>query len=191
LKAGCRSANRYSRAGGTFLPNCQDNDTVPNVEPAEDLAQQLWAMRELLEQMVYKLEMQGLLLAANRTRWMPYLNAEIETLIEAINAVDKDRSAASAALARVHGLPAGAPLSEILAHVGNPWTPVLTQHRLLLLSLQAEIEDISHANADLARRGVSRSREIIASLGDNSVNVYDPRGNQATLAGAVRIDRRA
>lgn len=164
---------------------------MSNVEPAEDLAQQLWAMRELLEQMVYKLEMQGLLLAANRTRWMPFLNAEIETLIEAINAVDKDRAAASAALARSYGLPGGAPLSEILVHVGNPWAPVLTQHRLLLLSLQAEIEDIAHTNADLARRGVSRSREIIASLGDNSVNVYDPRGNSSTLAGAVRVDRRA
>jgi hypothetical protein len=61
-------------------------------------------MRELLEQMVYKLEMQGLLLAAGRTRWLPFLNSEIESLMEAVNAVDAARSQASARLARRYGL---------------------------------------------------------------------------------------
>ena len=164
--------------------------TVIVVEPAEDLSQQLWTMRELLEQMVYKLEMQGLLLAAGRTRWMPTLNSEIETLMEAINAVDAARGQASSRLARKYGLPPTVSLTDLLQYVEHPWGQLLAQHRLQLRSLQSEIEDVSSANQELARRGLMRSREIIASLGDHSVDVYNPRGYTAPLTvSALRLDR--
>ncbi len=147
-------------------------------------------MRELLEQMVCKLEMQGLLLAAGRTRWMPMLNGEIETLMEAINAVDSARSQASGRLARRYGLAAQASLTDMLQYIEHPWGQLLAQHRLHLLSLQSEIEDVSHANQELARRGLMRSREIIASLGDHSVDVYNPRGFTSPLAASsVRLNR--
>jgi hypothetical protein len=160
------------------------------VEPAEDLSHQLWTMRELLEQMVYKLEMQGLLLAAGRTRWLPFLNSEIESLMEAVNAVDTARSQASARLARRYGLRPDVTLSELLQYVEHPWGQLLSQHRLHLVSLQSEVEDVSNSNQELARRGLMRSREIIASLGEQSVDVYDPRGYAAPLkASALRLDR--
>lgn len=160
------------------------------MEPAEDLSQQLWTMRELLEQMVYKLEMQGLLLAAGRTRWLPFLNSEIESLMEAVNAVDAARSQASTRLARRYGLRPDVSLSELLQYVEHPWGQLLAQHRLHLVSLQSEIEDVSNSNQELARRGLMRSREIIASLGDNSVDVYDPRGYARPLTtSALRLDR--
>lgn len=160
------------------------------MEPAEDLSQQLWTMRELLEQMVYKLEMQGLLLAAGRTRWLPFLNTEIESLMEAVNAVDAARSQASTRLARRYGLRPDVSLSELLQYVEHPWGQLLAQHRLHLVSLQSEIEDVSNSNQELARRGLMRSREIIASLGDNSVDVYDPRGYARPLTtSALRLDR--
>jgi hypothetical protein len=58
------------------------------------------------------------------------------------------------------------------------------------VSLQSEIEDVSNSNQELARRGLMRSREIIASLGDNSVDVYDPRGYARPLTtSALRLDR--
>ncbi len=160
------------------------------MDAAEDLSQQLWTMRELLEQMVYKLEMQGLLLASGRTRWLPFLNAEIESVMEAVNAVDAARSQASARLARQYGLASTVTMTELLTYVEHPWGQLLAQHRLHLLSLQSEIEDVSHANQELARRGLMRSREIIASLGEQSVDVYDTRGYTAPLARtAVRLDR--
>jgi hypothetical protein len=160
------------------------------VEPAEDLSHQLWTMRELLEQLVYKLEVQGLLLASGRARWVPYVTAEIEAIIEAINEVETTRSAASARLARQQGRPGVSSLAELLEYVDAPWASLLGQHRLHLLSLQAEIEEISHTNHDLARRGLMQSREIIASLGEQTVDVYDPRGLTTSLSVAsLRLDR--
>ncbi|MCU1361112.1 MAG: hypothetical protein JWN99_2401 [Ilumatobacteraceae bacterium] len=160
------------------------------VEPAEDLSHQLWTMRELLEQLVYKLEVQGLLLAAGRARWVPYVTAEIEAIIEAISEVEVSRSAASTRLARQHGRPPTSSLSELVDHVDSPWSSLLSQHRLHLLSLQAEIEEMSQTNHEMARRGLMQSREIIASLGEQTVDVYVPRGLTTSLSVAsLRLDR--
>ena len=160
------------------------------MEPAEDLSHQLWTMRELLEQLVYKLEVQGLLLAASRARWIPYVTAELEAIIEAIGEIEMSRAAASSRLARQHRQPQHASLAELIEHVEAPWAGLLQQHRLHLLSLQSEIEEISRANHEMAKRSLMRSREIIASLGEQSVDVYDPRGVTMPLAvGSLRLDR--
>lgn len=160
------------------------------MEPAEDLSHQLWTMRELLEQLVYKLEVQGLLLAAGRARWIPYVTAELEAIIEAIGEIEVSRAAASARLARQHRQPQNASLAELVEHVAPPWNGLLQQHRLHLLSLQSEIEEISRTNSEMARRSLMRSREIIASLGEQSVDVYDPRGLTTPLSvSALRLDR--
>jgi hypothetical protein len=77
-----------------------------------------------------------------------------------------------------------------MLYVEHPWGQLLSQHRLHLVSLQSEVEDVSNSNQELARRGLMRSREIIASLGEQSVDVYDPRGYAAPLkASALRLDR--
>lgn len=160
------------------------------MEPAEDLSHHLWTMRELLEQLVYKLEVQGLLLGANRARWLPYITAEIEAIIDAIGTVERDRASAAGRLARQQGIAPGLNLAEMVAHVPEPWASLLLQHRLHLLSLQSEIEEIARTNHELARRSLMRSREIIASLGEQTVDVYDPRGIATPLATtALRLDR--
>jgi len=160
------------------------------VEPAEDLSHQLWTMRELLEQLVYKLEVQGLLLASGRARWIPYVTAELEAIIEAIGEIEALRASASGRLARQRRQPPNASLAELIEHVEAPWAGLLAQHRLHLLSLQAEIEEISRANHEMAKRSLMRSREIIASLGEQTVDVYDPRGMTTPLAvGSLRLDR--
>jgi hypothetical protein len=164
--------------------------TVIVVEPAEDLSHQLWTMRELLEQLVFKLEVQGLLLASGRARWIPYATAELEAIIDAIGEVEHARAQASARLARQLRQPQHANLSELVEHLEQPWAGLLAQHRLHLLSLQSEIEEISRTNQEVARRSLMRSREIIASLGEQSVDVYDPRGMTTPLAvSALRLDR--
>jgi hypothetical protein len=164
--------------------------TIFFVEPAEELSHQLWTMRELLEQLVYKLEIQGLVLGAGRARWLPYVTAEIEATIDAIGAVEQDRAAASLRLARQYGIGNSLSLAEMVSNVPEPWASLLSQHRLHLLSLQAEIEDIAHTNHEMAKRSLLRSREIIASLGEPTVDVYDPRGMTTPLAvSSLRLDR--
>ena len=81
-------------------------------------------------------------------------------------------------------------LTDLIDRIGTPWGPLLAQHRLHLLSLQAEIEEISRTNHELARRGLMRSREVIAALGEGGVDVYDTSGASVSLVSASqRLDR--
>ncbi len=161
------------------------------MDAAEDLSYQLWTMRELLEQLVFKLDVQGLLLRANRSRWMPLIAAEIEAIMQAINDVETARATASARLATSQGLRPDGSLGDLIAAIGGPWGPLLSEHRLHLLTLQGEIEEMSRLNHELAQSGILRTREIIASLQhDSGVDVYDPRGHATPLlAGSLRLDR--
>lgn len=160
------------------------------MDATEDLSHQLWTMRELLEQLVFKLEVQTLLLGAGRARWIPFATAEIEAIIEAIAEVEIARESAARRLTGQRGLAPGTSLADLSAHLGAPWGPVFTQHRLHLLSLQAEVEELSRSNHELARHGMARTREVIASLGDHEVDVYDPSGAATSLqVNSLRLDR--
>jgi hypothetical protein len=160
------------------------------VDPAEDLSYQLWIVRELLEQLVYKLDVQGLLLRANRSRWMPMVCAEIEAIRTAINDVEQVRAACSATLAIANGLPPDVSLGDLVAAIDGPWSSLLAEHRMHLLTQQGEVEEMSRLNHELAQSGILRTREIIASLHDNTVDVYDPRGHaKPLLPGSLRLDR--
>lgn len=161
------------------------------MDATEDLSHQLWTMRELLEQLVFKLEVQGLLLASNRVRWMPFIAVEIEGVIDAITEVDRSRATASLRVTAARGLPAATSLAQIIERLGDPWAVLLGQHRLHLLSLQAEVEELSRSNHELARRGVSRTREVLVALGESGVDVYDPHGFATSLSPtpALRLDR--
>ena len=160
------------------------------MDAAEDLSQQLWTMRELLQHLLFKLEVQGMLLTSNRTRWVPFAAAEVDAVLSAIDDVEQERSRASQRLMAQRRLPADTRLTELIEHLGAPWGELLGQHRLHLLSLQAEIEEVSRANHECARRGLMRSREVIAAMGEAGVDVYDPHGASVSLVSASqRLDR--
>ena len=160
------------------------------MDAAEDLSHQLWTMRELLQHLVYKLEVQGLLMNTNRNRWLPFAISEVDAVLAAVDQVEALRADASRRLTIQRGLPRDIRLTELIAVIGEPWSELLAQHRLQLLSLQAEIEEISHSNHELARRGLIRSREVIAALGEHNVDVYDPSGASVSLVSASqRLDR--
>jgi hypothetical protein len=147
-------------------------------------------MRELLQHLVYKLEVQGLLMNTNRNRWVPFAVAEIDAVLAAVDEVETLRADASRRLTTQRGLPRDMRLTDLIDNIGEPWGALLAQHRMHLLSLQAEIEEISRTNHELARRGLMRSREVIASLGEGGVDVYDPSGASVSLVSASqRLDR--
>ncbi len=160
------------------------------MDAAEDLSHQLWTMRELLQHLVFKLEVQALLLSTDRNRWVPFATAEIEATLTAIDEVEQARALASKRLTSQRGLPSNIRLTELIGRLGPPWDALLTQHRLHLLSLQGEIEEMSRANHEMAKRGLMRSRELIAAFGEGAVDVYDPHGASVSLVTAsLRLDR--
>lgn len=160
------------------------------VDALDDLSHQLWTLRELLDQLVYKLEVQQLLLGAGRSRWLPYVGAELDALLTAIDDVDRARARASRAVTDRVGLPVDASLGELAVAVGEPMGQVLRSHRIHLQSLHDQVADVSRSNHELARRGLASTRDLLAALGDDVVDLYDPVGGPSQLSlSSQRLDR--
>lgn len=160
------------------------------MDAAEELSHQLWMLRELMEQLVYRLEVQSMLLAAGRVRWLPFVAAEVDAVIDAVRRTEHERAVVSHRLAAEAGIPADASLTELADRLADPWGPLLRQHRLHLLSLQGEVEEVAQSNQELARRGVLRTRELLTGLGEDTVDLYTPTGAASAVPLASRrLDR--
>lgn len=162
------------------------------MDDRQELSRRLWLLREQLEQLVCALDIQQLVLANNRLRWLPIVTEDVEQLVDDIRASEAERAMLSAHVAVELGLPEYASLADLVDAVGEPHQAIWRRHRLSLLSLRAEIEDLSAANRSVGLRGMSSNREALAAISGDALDTYDPRGGTTPLATASsNFDRSA
>jgi hypothetical protein len=125
----------------------------------------LWQERDLLEQLVFKLEEQQLLLAAGRTRWLARAADELDAVMDDLRHVELLRAIEVDDTARVLGIAAGPSLAALAAAAPEPWDGLLAQHRDALVLLADEVRDRSAHNCDLLGRGEAAVRELLLVTG--------------------------
>ena len=125
----------------------------------------LWQERHLLEQLVFKLEEQQLLLAAGRTRWLALAADELDAVMGDLRAVELLRAIEVDATAVALGIPAGPSLGDLAAAAPDPWDDLLAQHRAALVGELDEVRDRSAHNCDLLGRGEAAVRELLLTTG--------------------------
>src|SRR5688572_20186470 len=96
------------------VPDERSTGPFPPVDAVEDLSHQLWTMRELLQHLVYKLEVQGLLMNTNRNRWLPFAIAEVDAVLAAVDQVEALRADASRRITSQRGLPSDIRLTDLI-----------------------------------------------------------------------------
>jgi hypothetical protein len=153
-----------------------------------ELAAVLWREREVLEDLLYALTQQQLVLDAGQTRWLPRADAAVAAAAHAVQDHELVRAIEVETLVQILGLPANASLLEIAAQAGEPWATVLGDHRVALRTLTAEIETVTAHNRTLLLAGERATREALEQVGalapsTQSSARYDDRGG---LAGSVR-----
>lgn len=145
-----------------------------------------------MEQLACALEIQQLVLANNRLRWLPMVTENVEHIVADIRLAEDERLAVTQRVAASVGLPADASLLELATAVGEPHGPAWQQTRLHLISLQAEIDQFSTENRELTRKGLSNTNLVIGHLAGERHDTYDPEGATTRLAPAgSRFDRTA
>lgn len=125
----------------------------------------LWQERDLLEQLVFKLEEQQLLLAAGRTRWLARAADELDAVMEDLRHVELLRAIEVDDTAKALGIAAGPSLAALAAAAPEPWDGLLAQHRDALVLLADEVRDRSTHNCDLLGRGEAAVRELLLVTG--------------------------
>ncbi len=104
-----------------------------------EVSETLWRERELLDLLLFKVEEEALLLAADRTRWLDRAAREVDMLLVELRRTELLRAVQTDDVALELGLAPGATLRQLVAAAPEPWTTILDDHRRALLAATAEV----------------------------------------------------
>ncbi|MFC7496453.1 MULTISPECIES: flagellar export chaperone FlgN [unclassified Nocardioides] len=143
----------------------------------EKLTWVLWQERELLETLLYRLELEELVMSTGRTRWLANVARDVDEAAAALREFEVLRAVAASAAAEGAGLEPNAGLGELIAVAPEPWRGILTEHRDSFLSLTDEIARVAQTNRALIVSGLRATQDTLLGL-DRGTPTY-------TAAGAV------
>jgi hypothetical protein len=132
----------------------------------EDLSLILWRERELLDTLLYKLEIEQLVLAGGKSRWLPSAAREVEMILDSIRETELLRALAADEAAASIGLSANPSLRALAEAVDEPWQSILLDHREAFLGYTRDIAEIAATNRELLTAGQQAARDMFLGLGD-------------------------
>jgi len=134
----------------------------------ESLSLVLWRERELLEQLLYKLEVERFVLTSGDNRWLAVAAREVEGVLERIREIELLRSVTADAAAAAAGLAAAPSIGGLADAGGEPWHTILGDHRDALVLYTREIAELVATNRELLHIGQQAAREALSRLIERS-----------------------
>ncbi|WP_300682334.1 flagellar protein FlgN [Nocardioides sp.] len=154
----------------------------------ENLSLILWRERELLELLAYKLEVEQLVLASGRSRWLTQANREVEDLLITVRETEVLRAVAANEVGAELGLGENPTLSALAAAAEEPWRSILAEHRDAFVAVTRDIAELSETNRTLITAGYRSAREtLLAISGASSEQQYSPTGEMVQTAPRPRL----
>lgn len=146
----------------------------------ETLSSSLWDQRHALETLAYELEVEKLMVAAGRVRWLGRSAAATEAALADLMAADARRVAAADELAVAVGLEAGATIEQLAEAVPDAGG-MLRAHREHLHRLAGEVDALVEQTKILLARNLAAVTDALALLGVTPSYGPGPAGrHQAT-----------
>jgi len=142
----------------------------------ERLSTVLWRERELLDQLHYRLEVEQLVLASGRSRWLAAAARDVDSVLTTIRETEVLRAVAADAAAEAVGMTSNPSLSALVEAAPEPWASILGEHRQAFLEVTADISALADLNRDLISAGLRSARETLLSLGGESTDGYAADG---------------
>lgn len=130
----------------------------------EKLSQILMRERELLDTLLFRLEVEQMVLASGRTRWLMRSARDVESVLNTIRETEILRAVASDAVAATLGLAHSPSLRALADAVEEPWRTILAEHHEGFVTVTQEIGALADANRDLITAGYRSARETLMSL---------------------------
>lgn len=152
----------------------------------EKLSHILWRERELLETLLYRLEVEQLVMASGRTRWLLRAAKEIEPVLETIRETEVLRAVAADEAAAQVGLPPNPSLRALAEAAPAPWDSILADHRQAFAALAADITAMADANRELVSAGARSAREALLALTEGT-DGYDAEGGAVVGTSRSRL----
>ena len=134
----------------------------------EDLSSILWRERDLLELLLFKLEVEQLVLTSGRTHWLAVAAREVETVLHEIRDAELIRAIAVDTVAAGLGLEPNASLRDIAEASEEPWRAIWLDHREAFTTVATQISEMSQSNRVLLTAGYQAAQATLLSLSEKS-----------------------
>jgi hypothetical protein len=152
----------------------------------EKLSQILWRERDLLDALLFKLEMEQLVLGSGRTRWLARAAREVELILELMRETELLRSVAADEAAASIGLTTNPSLRALAEAVDEPWRSILLEHREAFEQVSREVTALAETNRELLTTGLRSARETLLSL-EQQAEGYRPDGAAVVAQTSQRL----
>jgi hypothetical protein len=145
------------------------SSTLPSTPPAspaslENLSSLLWSERELLELLLYKLEVEQLVLTSGKQHWLASAAREVEAVLEEIRDVELLRAVSVDAVAADLGLAPAPSLADIAQACAEPWRGIWLDHRESFTTVTAAITEMSQNNRVLLTAGYQAAQATLLAM---------------------------
>lgn len=128
------------------------------------LSQTLWRQRALVEVLLYRLEVQQMVLSSGKSQWIDLSARDVEEAIDTLRAEELMRATAVASVAPLLKVPETASLTELAIAAGEPWDQILRDHQAAFLSLIAQVEAVSRDNRELLNHGLRDTHDFLSRV---------------------------
>jgi hypothetical protein len=115
----------------------------------EELSAVLWQERGLLERLLFKLEVERLVLASGRTRWLAMSVSEIEDVLDRIREAELLRALAVDVVAAELGLTPDPSLQHLADASAETWQALCLDHRAAFKKIAAEVRRVARENREM------------------------------------------
>ncbi len=154
----------------------------------EDLSSVLWRERDLLELLLFKLEVEQLVLTSGRTHWLAIAAKEVEVVLQDIRDIELLRAMAVDTLAAELGLEPNASLNEIAFASEEPWRAIWLDHREAFTTVATQISEMSQSNRVLLTAGYQAAQATLLSMTEKAAT-YGADGSMGADRRTGLIDR--
>ncbi len=128
------------------------------------LSEILMCERELLDTLLFRLEVEQMVLASGRTRWLMRSAREVEAVLATIRETEVLRAVAADEVAGAIGLGHNPSLRVLSGAVDEPWSTIFTDHHKAFVLLTREISALAESNHDLITAGYRSARATLRSI---------------------------
>ncbi|MFE6967031.1 flagellar protein FlgN [Agromyces sp. NPDC057679] len=147
----------------------------------------LWEERELLDVLLFKLEVEQMLLASGNSRWLNRSTQEVDAVQNRLGRVGLARAVELDGVAAEWQAPPECGLRELAEHAPEgPWAEILNAHAAGLAQIVTEVEAIRSSNEQLIRGALRATQETLADS-TASPSTYNARGITDNGRGAARL----
>lgn len=111
-----------------------------------ELSNVLWRQRQLLDQLLFRLTVEQMLLSDRQIRWLNSAMNAVEDVLSALRDCDVVRSMVLIDIAEELGLAHDATLQEVSVAAGGAWSGIFEDHRRAFLDMTDEVRALVSSN---------------------------------------------